>query len=88
MSYEERKAILEHCDLVDMVVKNVGDADSKLAIKIYNPDIIAIGDDWAKKNYYKQMDFTQEWLDDHGILLVYLPYFKGISTTEIKKRMK
>jgi glycerol-3-phosphate cytidylyltransferase-like family protein len=53
-----------------------------------NPDIIAIGDDWAKKDYYKQMQFTQNWLDKKNILLVYLAYTSGISTTEIKNRIK
>ncbi len=45
------------------------------------------GDDWAKKDYYTQMQFTQDWLDENDIVLVYLAYTRGISTTEIKKRI-
>ena len=48
------------------------------------PDFIVIGSDWAKKDYYKQMNFTQEWLDENEIVLIYIPYTQGVSTTEIK----
>lgn len=34
------------------------------------------------------MKFTQKWLDDKNITLVYIPYTDGISTTEIKNRIK
>jgi hypothetical protein len=51
------------------------------------PDYVLIGSDWARKDYYKQMGFTQDWLDARGIGLIYIPYTKGISSTEIKKRI-
>jgi glycerol-3-phosphate cytidylyltransferase len=87
MTYSEREQSLMDCKYVHTVVPNSGGADSKPAILEVNPDIIAIGTDWAKKDYYKQMQFTQEWLDDNNILLVYLAYTEGISTTEIKRRI-
>ena len=87
MSYEERKTILESCSYVDMVVPNLDGANSKTSINKVNPDLIVIGTDWAKKDYYKQMGFTQKWLDDRDIGLVYVPYTEGISTTELKKRI-
>jgi len=87
MTYSEREQSLMDCKYVHAVVPNSGGADSKPAILSVNPDIIAIGTDWAKKDYYKQMQFTQEWLDDNDILLVYLAYTEGISTTEIKRRI-
>lgn len=86
-SYKEREACLLECKYVSKVVPNLFGADSKPTILSVDPDIIAIGDDWCHKDYYKQMDFTQEWLDDHDITLVYIPYTKGISTTEIKARI-
>lgn len=88
MTYAEREQSLRDCKYVHTVVPNSGGADSKPTILQVNPDIIAIGTDWAKKDYYKQMQFTQEWLDDNDILLVYLAYTEGISTTELKKRIK
>ena len=87
LSYEERREILLACKWVHDVVPNVGGADSKIAIELVNPDYIVIGSDWATKDYYKQMQFTQEWLDERGIGLVYVPYTKDISSTDIKKRM-
>lgn len=87
MTYKEREAVLKACVWVDEVVPNIGDADSKPAILQEKPDIIAIGSDWARKDYYKQMQFTQDWLDDHDISLAYIPYTKGVSSTDIKRRL-
>jgi glycerol-3-phosphate cytidylyltransferase len=87
MSYAERKAVLMGCRYVDSVVENVGGADSKPAIENVIPDFIVIGDDWAKKDYYKQMQFTQQWLDDYAIQLCYVPYTLGISSTDLKARI-
>ena len=87
MTYEERKKSLEFCKFVDEVIPNVGGSDSKPAILQIKPQIVAIGDDWAKRDYYTQMQFTQEWLDENDIVLVYLAYTRGISTTEIKNRI-
>ena len=63
-SYDERKLVLENSIYVTHVVPNIGGADSKPSIENVNPDIIAIGTDWARKNYYEQMQFTQDWLDE------------------------
>lgn len=87
LRYEERARALESVKWVDRVVPNVGGADSKIAIELVMPDIIAIGSDWARRDYYKQMQFDQDWLDERGIALVYIPYGQGISSTAIKERM-
>jgi len=87
LSYKEREISLLSSQYVDRVIPNVGGSDSKPAILSVEPDIIAIGEDWAKKDYMKQMNFTQEWLEENEILLVYLQYTKDISTTEILKRI-
>jgi len=87
LSYEERKEALLACRWVDQVVPNVGGTDSKIAIEMVSPDYIIIGSDWARRDYYLQMGFTQDWLDQRGIGLIYIPYTEGISTTDIKNRM-
>ena len=87
MSYKEREAVLSEYRSVATVIPNTGGADSTLAINDVQPDIIAIGSDWARKDYYRQMSFNQDWLDEHNISLIYIPYTQGISTTEIKKRL-
>jgi glycerol-3-phosphate cytidylyltransferase len=83
----EREAVLLSCRYVDEVVMNVGGKDSKIAIQLVNPDYIVIGSDWAKKDYYAQMGFDQDWLDERKLGLVYVPYTKEISSTDIKGRM-
>ena len=88
ISYEDRKAILESCRYVDSVIENYGGIDSKesiLSAQFIN--VIAIGSDWATKDYYKQMNFTQDWLDEQGISLIYIPYTKRISSTLIKQKI-
>ena len=87
LTYEERKEALLACRWVDEVVPNIGGTDSTISIDLVNPDYVLIGSDWARKDYYAQMGFTQDWLDIRGIGLIYIPYTDGISTTEIKKRM-
>jgi len=34
------------------------------------------------------MHFTQDWLNENKIVLVYVPYTKSISTSEIIRRVK
>jgi len=69
------------------VVANVGGEDSKPAIENVLPDFVVIGDDWARKDYYAQMQFTQDWLDGNKIQLIYVPYTNGVSSTDIKARI-
>lgn len=94
MTYQERFEVLSEFKSVRCIFPNVGGADSTKTIEhIKNvahiqPDIIAIGSDWARKDYYKQMNFDQDWLDERNISLMYIPYTQGISTTELKRRMK
>lgn len=83
MAFDDRKAVLEACKYVSEVVENTGGADSKPSILQVRPDIILVASDWARKDYYKQMSFDQDWLDEQGIALCYIPYSWGISTTEI-----
>lgn len=87
MTYQEREAVLKSCRYVDKVIPNHGGADSKPAILSIKPDLIVIGSDWARKDYYAQMQFDQDWLDANGIGLAYFPYSGGISSTQIKARL-
>jgi glycerol-3-phosphate cytidylyltransferase len=87
-SEQERMEVLLSCKYVDEVVMNVGGQDSRISIEIVSPNYIVVGSDWAKKDYYAQMSFTQEWLDERGIGLVYVPYTNSISSTKIRGRMQ
>jgi cytidyltransferase-like protein len=83
----ERMEVVASCRWVDKVIINTGGSDSKPAILEAKPDLIVVGSDWENKNYHKQMGFTQEWLDEHNIKVVFVPYTEEISTTIIKARI-
>lgn len=83
--FEVRKMNLMKSGYVSEVVLNSGGRDSKIIIESVQPDLIVVGSDWAKKDYYSQMDFSQDWLDDRGISLAFVPYTKGISSSLLRK---
>jgi glycerol-3-phosphate cytidylyltransferase len=87
-SEDERSEVLASCRYVDKVVMNVGGADSRIAIDQVKPNYIVVGSDWAERDYHAQMGFDQKWLDDRGIGLVYVPYTKTISSTDIRGRIQ
>ena len=59
-------------------------------IAAVRPDVLAIGSDYARKDYYAQIDVTQDWLDERKITLAYIPYVQAlpISTSEIRRRIR
>ena len=87
----ERLAMVESYRVVDGVAMNpqnwIGDSVKELLL-MAKPEILAIGSDWASKDYYSQIGVSQHDLDKMGIQLVYLPYTKGLSSSDIKKRLK
>ena len=86
-NYEARRAMLEAVGVVDLVVKNTGGPDSKIAIEVVNPTIIAIGADWQDRDYAKQMGFTDEWLAEHELSIWYIPLLPGFSSTNVRKAL-
>ena len=87
MTFDERAAVLQEFRSVAGVIPNTGGADSRPTIDDIEPDIVAIGSDWAVRDYHAQMGFDQAWLDARGIWLVYIPYTPGVSTTAIRARL-
>lgn len=85
--YEARRAMLEALGTVDLVVKNLGGKDSKLAIEVVQPSIIAIGEDWAERDYYAQMGFDRDWIAERKISLWYVPLLKGFSSTAVRQSL-
>lgn len=94
-TYRERKTVLESCKYVDLVVPNIGEEDSRKTIESVSSqdgmgpiDVIAIGSDWAGRDYYGQMGFTKEWLDERDLILIYIDRRTGMSTTKIKAKLR
>jgi len=87
MTYNERRITLEQWGC--QVCKNdQPDGTIKDVISYTNPDLIVIGTDWLRKPYLEQIGLTVDDLEANNISLMYVPYTKGISTTEIKARMQ
>ena len=90
----ERMKMLRACKYVDIVIANGGEEDSKKNVDWLEEhydlttDIVAIGSDWAGRDYYGQMNFTKEWLDEKNIVLVYVDRRTGQSTTKLKQALK
>jgi glycerol-3-phosphate cytidylyltransferase len=84
--YKDRLEVVRACEYVTKVVCN-NEQDSRGLILANKANFVVIGSDWAKKDYYAQMGFTQAWLDEHKIQLIYVPYTEHISTTAIKNKL-
>lgn len=80
--FVERAEIIRHCDYVDKVVQQDILTDPEI-LKKYNVDIVTIGDDWKNKKLP-----GLEWAKNNGIQVIYLPYTKDISSTNIKQKIK
>lgn len=87
VDYADRAAVLRACRYVDLVVPNIGKADSKPILMSIRPDLLVVGSDWKDKDYNAQINASPEWLAERGIRLVYLPYTAEISTTLLRGRM-
>lgn len=86
LSYEERTYALEQVGFT--TIKN--DSAGKELIEEVKPEILAVGSDWARKDYFNQIDVTQDWLDEQNITMAYVPYVQKypISSSEIKRRVR
>ena len=52
------------------------------------PQLLAIGADWACRDYHGQIGMSQEHLDLWGVTLVYVAYQPLISTSRIIERIR
>ena len=75
--FEERIALIKALKYPDIVIPQ-DSLDHKDKVKKLNFDVFVVGDDWAGKFDY---------LKDLGVDVVYFPYGKGVSSTNLKKRI-
>ncbi|NOR44554.1 MAG: glycerol-3-phosphate cytidylyltransferase [Candidatus Delongbacteria bacterium] len=76
--YRDRAAIVEALEYVDKVIPENNWEQKVDDIKNNDIDIFVMGNDWTDK-----FDFLKEHCE-----VVYLPITDGISTTEIKNKLK
>ncbi len=88
MSLDERVDIIKSCKYVDHVMVSSGGRSSRDAIIKSGADVIIHGDDWTGEDYLKQIGIDEKFIRERGILVVYIPYTKGISSSEIIQRCK
>ena len=72
---------VDRAELVDIATTN----DKMLALERFSFDVLFSGDDWKGSERYKK---TEEQFAKVGASIEYLPYTHGVSTTEIKEKMK
>lgn len=75
--FEERIALIKALKYPDIVIPQ-DSLDHKDKVKKLNFDVFVVGDDWVGKFDY---------LKDLGVDVVYFPYGKGVSSTNLKKRI-
>lgn len=75
--FEERIALIKALKYPDIVIPQ-SSLDHRDKVKKLNFDIFVVGDDWVGKFDY---------LKDLGVDVVYFPYGKGVSSTNLKKRI-
>lgn len=56
-------------------------------IERLRPQVLAIGSDWARKDWLARLGVDQDVLDIMRTTLIYVPYTPGISASEIKRRL-
>lgn len=81
--FEDRIEIVRSCKYVDAVVPQY-DMDKLLMCKKLGASILFVGDDWYGSEKWKA--YEKEF-SDAGIRIVYFPYTKGVSSTQINKML-
>ena len=81
--FEDRIELVRSCRYVDAAVPQY-DMDKLTACKKLGATVLFVGDDWYGTEKWKayEEEFARE-----GIKIIYFPYTKGISSTQIQKAL-
>ena len=85
--FDERMRIIGALKCVDEVVPiTIEEVEDKmLPLKKYKFDVLFSGDDWKGSERYNK---TEAQFAELGACIEYLPYTQGVSTTDLKEKMK
>lgn len=75
--FEERLALIKALKYPDIVIPQYS-LDHSDKVKNLHFDIFVVGDDWAGK---------YDYLSDYNVEVIYFPYGKGSSSTNIKQQV-
>ena len=81
--FEDRVEIVRSIKYVDAVVPQE-DMDKLTMCKKLKANVMFVGDDWYATEKWQQFE---EEFKEAGIQIVYFPYTKGISSTQIAKAL-
>lgn len=84
---QDRMRIMAALKCVDEVVLVNADFvhDKMLAVEKFKFDVLFKGDDWRGTELYNR---TEKEFAEIGVAIEYFPYTQGISSTQIKQKMK
>lgn len=82
--YIDRAEIIEGIKYVDMVVPQVN-RDKFSAWENHKFDAMFVGDDWKGSPLFSEVERKFKRV---GVDIVYFPYTKGVSTTELKHKIQ
>lgn len=82
--FEDRIEIVRSCKYVDAAVPQY-DMDKLAACKKLNAQILFVGDDWYATE--KWQEYEKEF-EKEGIKIIYFPYTKNTSSTQIRKALQ
>ncbi len=86
-SEDDRLAIVASLRDVDLAFIS-NSPDARPVIEKHEIDLIVHGDDWEHASYLKQICVDQDYLDSRSIEMKYVPYYAGVSTSEIIERIR
>lgn len=81
--FEDRIEIVRNIRHVDAVVPQY-DMDKLSMCKKLGASVLFVGDDWYGTDKWKA--YEKEF-NENGILIIYFPYTKGVSSTQISKAL-
>ena len=82
--FEDRIEIIRSLKCVDAAVPQY-DINKVEACKKLKADYLFVGDDWYQSDSWEAYE---KELKEIGTKVIYLPYTKKVSTTELKKKIK
>lgn len=82
--FEDRIEIVRSCKYVDAAVPQY-DMDKLSACKKLGASILFVGDDWYGTEKWREYE---QVFNSEGIRIVYFPYTRGISSTQITKALE